>query len=298
MIAGQAKSVFLLIRSTYAKRPKGQDQIWWLISKENKLWIQAVAPFAFLAGFAAIFSLTYQNIERSFSMALALVIQMYCHEQGHAFVFRRANIKCNVWWLLPLGAVAAPLNREEDARSDRLPWFTIAWLTQAGITVNVLLILLGVGLSAIAGDTLLGRFGQDLILAGGMLAVTNLFPVWQLDAKLLFKVIFSSLDEQDDRRVSITVSILALLVIVAAILFAGGSSLWTILIAAVLRFGWVLAIFIMIAGMWHQQGIDDPTYAHSPQAMTRGQAIIHMSWYLGLLYLSLRLTAGPLFRMI
>ena len=152
MITGQAKSIFLQMRSTFARRPKGQDQIWWLISMENKSWIQDLAPFAFLAGFTAIFSLTYQNFAQSLSMALALVIQMYCHEQGHALVFRHSKIACKVWWLLPLGAVAAPFNREEDARSDRLPWLTIACLTQAGITVNVLLTILGVILNAEGGD--------------------------------------------------------------------------------------------------------------------------------------------------
>jgi hypothetical protein len=292
---GQAKSVFTLVKSAFTRRPKGQDQIWWLISKENKPWIQTIAPFVFLAGFIAIFGLTYGNYSQAFSMALALVMQMYCHEQGHAFVFRISKIACKVWWLLPLGAVAAPGNREEDARSDRLPWFTIACLTQAGITMNVLLMAAGVGLNAVEVNGWIGRFGQDLVMMGGMLAITNLFPVWQLDARLLFKVIFSSLNEIDDRRFSITLSIFVLLVVVAAILFGGGTNYWTILIAAVFRFGWILALFIMVAGMWHQQGIDDPTYATSPQAMTRTQAVIQITWYICLLYISLRLTVGPLF---
>jgi hypothetical protein len=292
---GRGKTVFLLIKTAYVKRPKGQDQIWWLISKENKPWVQTIAPFVFLAGFTAIFGLSYGNYDQALSMALALILQMYCHEQGHAFIFRISKIACKVLWLLPLGAVAAPVNREEDARSDRLPWFTIACLTQAGITANVLLMAVGVGLHAVAGNGWFGRFGQDLVMMGGVLAITNLFPVWQLDAKLLFKVIFSSLDELADRRFSITVSLIVLLVVAAAILFGGGMDFWTILIAAVFRFGWILALFIMIAGMWHQQGIDDPTYAASPQAMTRIQAVIHMVWYICLLYISLRLTVGPLF---
>jgi hypothetical protein len=287
-------NLFSGIKTALAKIPKGSDLIWWLIEKQNKSWIQNLAPIGFIVGFTGIFSLTYHDVIQAFSISLALLIQMYCHEQGHHAIFKLSKVNSKVLWLLPLGAVAAPVNKQEDARSDRLPWFIIAWLTQAGITVNVILMGIGILLSNLAGPNLIGKFGQDLTMTGGMLGISNLIPVWQLDAKMLFKVIFASLKQIDDRRFSVAITILAIGAITAAIVSSGISSIWPILIGFITHLGWIVVLLIMVAGIWHQQGIDDPTLAESKQAMTRAQAALHVAWYIALLYISMRLTAGPL----
>jgi Zn-dependent protease len=273
--------------------PKGQDFIWWLIEKERRSMLQAAAPLIFLALFTLVFWLTFKEVGRSVSLAFALTMQMYLHEQGHAFVFRKTGIQCKVWWLIPLGAVAAPIDREEDARSDRLPWYSIAWITQAGVTVNVILMIVGLVIKS-SRIVLLSRFGSDLVYAGGMLAISNLLPFWQLDARLLFKVLFASLKENDDIRYAGGILLLAFLGAVGIFFSAGELSFWPILAAILLHFGWLLILAVIAAGIWHQQGIDDPTLSASPQAMTRSQALMHVLWYAMLFYVAMRLVVGPI----
>jgi len=273
--------------------PKGQGFIWWLIEKEKGRWMQLSSPLLFLVLFAACFWLSFRDAGQSLTMSLALVVQMYLHEQGHAFIFRRAGVRSQVWWLFPLGAVAAPINKEENAKSDLLPWWTIAWLLQAGVTVNVVLMGVGLWLQAVPIHWLAG-FGEGLLYTGGMLAISNLLPVWQLDAGLLYHVIFSSLKEEDDGKVAWVTTGLMAAAVLAAFWSAGEWGFWQLLVAFITRLGWFVVLLLVAAGVWHRQAMDDPLHAASQQAMTRPQAVIHILWHIALLYLALRLVVGPL----
>ena len=277
----------------WRERPRGQEFIWWLIAKEGNVWIQWISPFLFLFTFAVCCWLPLRNAGEAFSLSLALLLQMYLHEMGHLFVFRRNGIRSRVWWLFPLGAVAAPINREENKKSDLLSWWKIAWLLQAGITVNVG--LMGVGFLLRAQPVpWLANFGENLLYNGGILAISNLIPLWQLDGSLLYNVIFSSLKEKDDIRVSlILVGVLAL-AIFAAFWSTNQLGFWQLVITFFKHLGWFVVLIIIATGIWHRQGMDNPMYSASAQAMTRRQAAIHILFYIALLYLSLRLILGPL----
>jgi len=69
---------------------------------------------------------------------------------------------------------------------------------------------------------------------------------------------------------------------------------WPLVLSFIQRMGWLLVFAVIAAGIWHRQGMDDPAFAASPQAMTRRQAFIHVLYYVALLYVSLRLCIGPL----
>lgn len=276
------------------KIPKGQDFIWWLINKEGGVWTQRLSPLLFFVFYGFCFWLSLRNLGETISLSLALLVQMYLHELGHAFVFTDAGIKNRIWWLFPLGAVAAPINREENARSDELPWWTIAWLLQAGPTMNVILMFVGILLKQMVVHPWITSFGQSLLYTGGLLAVSNLLPIWQLDASHLFKTLFSSLKKEDDIKLAWAISIVMGGAIMLAFWSAGTIGVWGILIVLVTRLGWFITIPLVAGGAWHHQGMDNDAYALSHQAMTKRQVVIQVLWYIILLYLSLRLLNGPI----
>jgi Zn-dependent protease len=271
----------------------GRDSIWWLIEKEGAGWIQVISPVLFLIFFTVCCWLPLRDAGRALSLGFALILQMFSHEWGHHFVFRQNHIRSRIWWLFPLGAVAAPVNREEKAKSDSLPWGSVAWLLQAGITVNVGLMCIGSLLQA-TSIRWLAVFGGDLLLAGGILAVSNLLPIWKLDGSLLYHVIFSSLKEKDDVRVALGLSAALITAFAAALWSISQLGFWGLVVAFFQRLGWFAIILLIATGIWHRQGMDNPVNASSAQAMTRRQAVTHILFYIALLYLSLRLVLGPL----
>jgi Zn-dependent protease len=273
--------------------PRGGDSVWWLIEKEGAGWMQALSPVLFLLLFSACCWLPLRDPGRALSLGLALTLQMFIHEAGHLFVFRQHGIRSRIWWLFPLGAVAAPIDKEEKAKSDLLPWNSVAWLLQAGVTMNVGAMGIGSLLQA-ASAPWLSAFGGNLLLAGGILAISNLVPLWKLDGSLLYQVIFSSLKEKDDRRLSLGLVAVLVLAVLAALWSIGRLGFWELILAFLRRMGWFLIFALIAAGIWHRQGMDNPAYASSAQAMTRTQAVIHVLFYVASLYIALRLCLGPL----
>ncbi len=273
--------------------PGGQDLIWWLIVREGRPWMQWISPVLFILFFGGCFWLSFRNVDAALSLGLALVMQMYLHEMGHHLIFKGLSIRSHVWWLFPLGAVAAPVDKEENEKSDRLPWWSIAWVLQGGITVNLVLMCAGMVLQRITSGWP-AMFGKDLLYTGGILAITNLIPFWQLDGSLLYHVIFSSLKEDDDTRVALAVIGGMSLTGLAAFWTTGKLGLWQVIMDFVEHIGWFVALLVIATGIWHRQGMDDPAYSASKQAMTVKQAVIHILFYVAQLYLALRLVLGPI----
>jgi hypothetical protein len=273
--------------------PAGSDAVRRLIERQRSGWFQTLSPVLFLALFSVCFWIPLRDPGRALSLGLALVGQMYLHELGHNLVFRAAGIRSRVWWLFPIGAVAAPENAAEKARTDRLPWNTVAWMLQAGVTLNVAGMLAGFLLQASPAEVI-STFGGFLLLTGGILGISNLIPVWKLDGSLLFRTIFSSLKEKDDRRLALGLAAALLLAVPAGLWSAGRLGLWALALAFLRDMGWLLVFAFVAAGVWHHQGMDNPAYSSSAQAMTRRQALLHVLLYIALLYVCLRLCLGPL----
>jgi Zn-dependent protease len=158
---------------------------------------------------------------------------------------------------------------------------------------NVALMVVG-SLLRNASTGWLADFGGDLLTAGGVLAISNLVPLGKLDGSLLFHVIYSSLREKDDRRLAWGLAAILVLAVLAAV----GSIAWLgytdRIIAFFVRMGWFAVLALIAAGIWHRQGMDNPAYAASAQAMTRRQALVHILYYIASLYIALRLVLGPL----
>lgn len=267
---------------------KGQKFIKRLSKFESPWYFQILAFFG-------LFALFYLFTGQNYSIAINVMIGMFLHECSHAFVFARNKIPFKIQFLFPLGAAAMPANDEADKLSDRLPWWNISWLLQAGPLANILLMLVGTFLDN-SGVTQIAQFGRDMIFVNGLLGISNLVPIWQLDAGQLYFVIFSSLREKYDMfitkfSIALTILVITVLIIppvlthdvlgVAKNLWGGGK---TILL--------LICLVVFAAGMWHNQGRDDPKLADSIQAMSLRQVLIQMIVYFLVVFFGLYLAFG------
>ena len=223
------------------KPADGQSLVWRLIALQRPWPVQILAFLAFVLAFRFIF-------DWSWSLSLAMIISMFLHECGHAFVFWWAKIRFVILYLFPLGAVAAPIDQAENVRSDQLHWWTIAWLLQAGPAVNVALMVLFVALQSFTtGDAF--QFARDMVYVNGLLAVMNLIPVWTLDAGQLFRVIYSSLEEHEDNWLT-GFMLSTVLLLLLAIVGVPGLVTWAYLIGNTLgHFGWVAFLVVFTAAI-------------------------------------------------
>jgi Zn-dependent protease len=279
----QPKSIFDRFRI-----PPGQSLIWWLIEMQRGWLAQIIAFALFLLSFRYIFAW-------SWSMSIAMILSMYLHECGHALVFWRNQIRFLILFLFPLGAVAAPIDKAENERSDQLHWNTVSWLLQAGIIVNVALMLIGLALQRAPVSADLLQFARDLVYVNGLLSIMNLVPLWTLDSGQLFNVIFNSLEEPEDVVLTGALLIVVALLLVFILQIPDFVSLRVVLGNALSRFGWVLFLLIFAIGVINKQAHDKPDYAYSKLAMTNGQVIVQLGVYVILVGATLWIFAGALF---
>lgn len=256
--------------------PAGQNLVWWLIGKQGNPKAQILGFIAFFI----IFWLAYQSPWAS----VAMILSMYIHEVGHYVLFVMNDIKARVLLLFPLGAVAAPIDKAEDERSDLLSWWNIGWLLQAGPTMNVVQMIIGL---IFVKTGFLPLLGVQMVFINGLIAIFNLLPLWNMDGGQLFHVIFSSLKEEYDvvlAAIGVTVSVL----IVAVLLISPiGHGILGVLWALFHDFGVIAFLLLFAAGIWHKQGKDNPLHWKSTQAMTMKQVGIQLAYYFFLVILTL-----------
>jgi Zn-dependent protease len=263
--------------------PPGTNLVYFLIEKQK-------GPIKQICAFVAFFILFYL-LFGGVAGAVAMILAMYLHELGHFVVFVANGVKSIILFLFPLGAVAAPVNDEENKRSDLLPWWNIATLLQAGPTVNVILMVIGVILVRVG---IWPAFGRDLVTINGVLAFFNLLPLWNMDGGQLFHVICSSLKEQYDIILAIfgIVVCAAILAVLLASPISQGmySTLWVLYKSS----GLILFLLLFAAGVWQKQGKDNPLHSASGQAMNVKQVIIQLGWYTCLIVVTFLLLNLPL----
>ncbi len=269
---------------------EGQTLVWQMIDLQKGVLVQIAAFVLFILSFHFIFSWTW-------SMSIAMLISMFLHECGHASVFALARIKFRILFLFPLGAVAAPIDKAEDEKSDRLHWNTISWLLQAGPAVNVILMVLFLVtrplIANVSGEAglILYRFSFDMVYVNGLLAIMNLIPVWTLDAGQLFNVLYNSLDEREDRRVTAALlgGMLGLMIFLTGVLDFRG---WAFVLVRVIEFfGWVVFLVIFAFGILNKQERDKAINAESKQAMSNAQAYVQIAVYIVLVITTLSIFA-------
>ncbi len=267
--------------------PAGQSLVWWMIDLQRGTLRQVVAFIAFLLAFRFLF-------QWSWSLSIAMLVSMFLHECGHAAVFAWAKIRFVILYLFPLGAVAAPMDKEENARSDQLHWNTLGWLLQAGPAVNVVLILGFLALQSVFTNPTALQFASDMVYVNGLLAAMNLVPVWTLDAGQLFKLIYSSLEEHEDNWLTGLLLGGTGILLLIVLRIPGMLSWAAVLVNTITRLGWVVFLGIFAVGVLNKQGRDDPLHAYSHQAMNNGQVIAQLVIYGVQVAITLWVFAGPL----
>ena len=262
--------------------PPGKSIIYWLIEKEKR-------PLAQVLAFVAFSVILYFSLG-SIEAAIAMMLGMYLHELGHFVVFAVYKIKAVILLIFPLGAVAAPINEDEDKRSDQLPWQNIATLVQAGVTVNVILMVIGVVLISMGVWPALGK---QLIFINGTLAVLNLLPVWKLDGGLLFYVIFSSLREKGDKVLAVSGVVAGVMILVALFVLPISQGLLAILITFIEKGTFIFFLLIFMFGVLHNHKKELPLGYNSSQAMSLKQVLLQLIWYVSLVISSILLLNLP-----
>lgn len=279
---------------------KEKGLIWALIYWQTGRLQQILA----FAGFLILFSLVFGSRIDAF----AFIVSMYLHEAGHAMVFKWTKIDHRVLLLFPLGAVAAPINKEEDAKSDLLHWNAISWLLHMGPMVNVILMVaspfIAAGLQNMHVDWTLHGYNHwnDLVIffqkmgpINALLAVFNLIPFWNMDAGQLFKVIFSSLDEKEDQILlwsifAIVGAGFTMILVPAFVNLSLNLAIYGILV----NWGWVIFVLFMLVGLNKKSKLDKPEHAESPQAMSNLQVYMHLAIFAAMAIITLVNYAGPL----
>lgn len=261
---------------------KKKSIVYWLVEKQRSYIVQFIA----LVAFFVLFYFLLGSVEGS----IALILGMFLHELGHYSVFVYNKIKTLILFIFPLGAMAVPENEEENKRSDQLPWWNIATLLQAGVTVNVMLMVLGVAMTHLG---IWPALGSQLVSINGALAIFNLIPVWIIDGGQLFKVIYASLNERHDKMFSslgILISVAILVGILASPISAG-----LLPTLAMLWKNSALVIFILmfVFGLQIKHKTDNPEHCLSPKAMSGKQVVFQLVWYFSLVVLSLVLLNLP-----
>lgn len=252
---------------------KGQNVIWKLISfwKPPKMQIVAFICFLFL----------FKPIMGTYTQTALLIVSMWLHEQGHGIVLAYGQIKYQTLLLFPLGAVAAPVDKEENKKSDELPANVLAWLMHAGILGNIVLMGLGTVLTLVNND-LVSRLGSELIYVNMMLAAFNILPVWTLDAGQLFHIIFSSLQDKTEDNKNEDRSIMWQLIIMATILLGAilASPRWQQSLLNVFHnIGWVAFLLVFIFGVVRKAAKDDVNYPKTGRAMSKWEIRLHLLIY-------------------
>lgn len=264
---------------TVLQPPQGTSLIWWMIDLQRQWWKQVFAFFAFIIMFRLLGFTAQQS--------LVMVVSMFLHELGHAIAFYRNDIKFVLLYLFPLGAVAAPSTKEENARSDQLSWYLLSILLLAGPAVNIGLMLVGKVLVLTSPSTDVQALGHDVIYINGLLAFMNLIPVWKLDAGQFFKLIYSSLNERHDRFLTIAFTLATAVIIGAVLISAGMQSLLHLLRGVLLNLALVSFGVVFVMSTWYGQGKDNPDHATSPLRLTKNQLIVTMTIFFVLIFTGL-----------
>jgi len=213
-----------------------------------------VWPLITLISFTlATFSI--QLLFKRWDQTAIIMVSLLAHELGHMAAFAVYGVTCHLIAIPFLGAGAIPTDQKAFAGfSD----FRKSVAVLAGPVVNLVLMFAGF---AIAGsDRPLG-----LTIAGinASLAAFNLLPISITDGGRFAKALFASLNEENDLKVALTASVLAL--IMALSLGLAGKFVY---------FPILLAIFF-------QRGAkqDNPRETYAPGAMNLKTATVMLAVY-------------------
>jgi len=208
---------------------------------------------------------------------ILVVVAMIFHELGHLYVFRCAGIKATIMILFPLGAVALPINDDENKKSDTLPYRTLGWLMLAGLIVNSLLAITGIVMMTRSGN--IREVGQALLYVNIVLMGLNLPPISNLDGGIFFRIISSSMTRRNANilAAAITTTVLASLL---GIMINFDLEWKELLIALVRNYGASSLVLISIITLWSSVNHKDKLMPIVPESMGALETTVPLLAYL------------------
>lgn len=244
------------------------------------------SPFRQFLAFDA-FMVMFTILMQSPVKALALIISMYLHEYGHGVWFGLFKVDYKVRLLFPLGAVAVPSTQDEMTKSDQLHMNKLCYLLMGGPAVNVALLFLA-NLMIPISDGIYREFWVGMRELNGMLAISNLIPIWKLDAGQMVNLFFNSLSEKWDRIVAICSTIIGV-GLLSIIIRPYVQDLTHFAYGLYINFGVVFFIVIFIIGMMYKHAHDKAEYHGHALALSVKQIIWHNAIWFVLVIVTLRL---------
>ncbi|OGG08437.1 hypothetical protein A2154_01050 [Candidatus Gottesmanbacteria bacterium RBG_16_43_7] len=198
---------------------------------------------------------------------------------------------------MPFGFVAVPVTDQEDARCNQLPLWNLSLFGSIGICINILLLALGY-LLASADIGSWSVFGRTLLLINGFLVLSNMIPLWNLDAMLFMSFIFKSLKREYRRTYFLIITNIALIILVCLINIRANSG-WLALGNFLLYWKWSLTLILIVAGSLlcmrktnNAAAISTAVNISESQLMTHRQVAVLTAVYLSLVILTLFLLGG------
>lgn len=266
---------------------KENSFVYRLIKFQDHGWMQLLAGLSFLT----ILRLLYDG----WNYALVIMLAMIGHELGHKLVYWRGKVKAKILFLFPLGMVTMPVNEEENEKSNRLSAWNLAWLAQAGVIINVVLMLWGQCL-VMFGNNWWSHLGKGLVEFNGFLCLFNLLPVGGLDGGLLFSLMGYSLKKGEKKQLSMAMVAMAGIVLGMVLVPVVGLKKEMIMMRLLATLGWLVLGMFFSAGVWFKKGVKTNFMIDlDSKTMTRKEVAVHFSLYMALIFISASLLMNPLF---
>lgn len=227
--------------------------------KAKKRWWQETRSLLSLLAFVVAVAFVFQSWEIAILMTAALGI----HELGHIVALSLLGIH----WTTGFSITGAWTSTPQDERRA-LNHFTNAVIHLAGPLFNLLYGFLALSIPWALG--LNRNYWSRAANLSATVGLINLLPIGRVsDGGKAIHRIFSSLDERNERWL-LPAPVLWLL-----------SLTWLVIVTP---YNWIGTMTLGLIGLWFVVGLlreslhDDPAEAGSPQAMTRNQGFLLMSY--------------------
>lgn len=207
-------------------------------------------------------------------IANILILAIVLHELGHLIILESHGIKTHLIFLVVMGgAISDP---KYNVKRKQLSWSTLAAVSLAGVTANVLMVI-GSFVLYWTGLLTSGQLSQIANL-NGVLILYNLLPLWIFDGGHFAKFLFNSIPEDKDFgymvRIAATVGIMAIMATILS------------------KYDFTITFCLIFWGLHFQSHHDDPRGSYSQLAMTRKQQCNWASYYVLLISLGIVLMAA------
>ncbi|MCL4399668.1 M50 family metallopeptidase [Patescibacteria group bacterium] len=201
--------------------------------------------------------------------ATVILATVVVHELGHLIFLEANGIKTHLIFLVIMGGAVPDASCKN--KLDNLPWSKKAAIYLAGVSGNLIVVIVFAILAA-AGNITITQL-EGVVNISGNLILYNLLPLWIFDGGHFAKVLFNSISEDRDGyfvwAIGITFFIMTILMAILSAQVFFMTAIW------------------LFWGLQFQAKHDDPEGSYNKLAMTKNQQRNWGIYYAFLLILGL-----------